>query len=143
VSSLDPELLRTLANADAQSPPPAGVDWSPAGLARAHARSVRRRAATWFVIAAAALLVVTTWPRPALTASIAGDADAGVRAELRALRADVQRLQAWVATRIDAPEVHLAAAARDRRVRTELRHQLAAAGADAALRFPHSSTENR
>ena len=125
MSSCDPELLRELAAADAQSPPPGGAAITPASLLTAEARRTRRQLATLAVASLLASGLALGWPRPTRPSP---DRDAEVQAQLHALQTDVRRLQAAFAAlpAVALPPTHDDAAA-------TLRYQLANARAAAAL----------
>ena len=133
MTHLDPQLLSALAAAD--TPPPPGADFGPSSLARADQRRTKRL----FAGAAATLLVaamtLACWPRGA-----AGDdnpARAAAAAELRALAAGIDRLQASLRT-----ETLSAARARasDDATALAIRYELASARAGAMHGFQTAET---
>lgn len=128
MNATDSDLLRRLADADAASPPPAGNAWSPADLAAAAGRRARRQLA----VAAGVLAIAAIATSVGVTRVLDRAERERVQTELRALRADVESLRAWLAARPVPPSIDrgderwLAAAA-------DLRYELAHARAGAVL----------
>lgn len=133
MTHLDPQLLQALAAAD--TPPPPGADFGPSSLAQA----VRRRTRRLFAGATATLCVVVItfacWPSGRAADDDAARAAAG--AELRALAAGINRLQASLRTEtLSAAR----AAARDDAAALAIRYELASARAGAMHGFQTAET---
>ena len=132
MTSFDPELLRRLADTDAASPPPPGVEFSPTRLSELAAHRARRQLLTLMAAVLLMALGFALWPRP----TPANGDDDEVHAELRALRADLDRMRATLREWSTSTADNERAAADEAGQRTavdHLRFELAHARAGAVL----------
>lgn len=108
MTTVDPELLRALAAADAARPIAPGADFTPESLTRAAARRLHRRFAAGGVLLAAFVAAFAAWPRDAHDDDVR-------RGGAAVIAADLGRLQRWIAECRATDADRAAAAERERR----------------------------